>query len=64
MLNEVINYDSEINRRYNILSNIVYIYINKNVIFNKFYITLLLNNKFINNCFYNNEKTNLRQIKN
>ena len=56
--NEIIIGDSEINRRYDILSNIVYAYINKNVMLNRFYIMLLLNNKFINDRFYNNEKKN------
>ena len=55
ILNEIIVGDNEINRRYDIFLNVVYIYINKSVIRNKSYIMLLLNNKFISDNFYNNE---------
>ena len=44
------------------LSNIVYTYIYKSVIFDKSYITLLLINKLLSNRFNNNEKTNLKRI--
>ena len=47
--NEIINSDNKINQRRDILSNIIYININKNVVFDKSYMMLLLNNKFINN---------------
>ena len=38
------------------LLNIVYAYINKDVIFNKSHITLLLKSEFISDRLYNNEK--------
>ena len=44
------------------LSNIVYVYINENAMFNKLDMIMLLNNKFINDRFYDNEKTNFRRI--
>ena len=44
------------------LSNIVYKYINKNDMLDKLDTMLLLNNKFMNDRFYDNEKTDLRRI--
>ena len=44
------------------LSNIVYVYINESVMLDRLNIIMLLNNKFINDRFYNNEKTDFRRI--
>ena len=44
------------------LSNIIYVYINKSVIFDKLDMMLLISNKFISDRFYNSEKTNLSRI--
>ena len=41
--------DSEISWRYDIFSNIIYVYIKKSVMLDKLDMTLLLNNKFLNN---------------
>ena len=47
--NEATNSDNEVNRRRDMSSNIVYIYIKKGVMLDKSHVTLLLNNEFINN---------------
>ena len=43
-------------------SNIVYAYINEGVIFDRLNVMLLLNNEFMNDRFYDSEKTDLRRI--
>ena len=60
--NETIDDDNEILWRYEMLSNIIYAYINKSVIFDKLDMMLLINNEFISDRFYNSEKTNLSRI--
>ena len=49
MLRKRFNGDKDINWRYNMSSNIIYIYIKKGVMLDKSHMTLLLNNKFISN---------------
>ena len=49
--NEVINCDSEVNRSYDMLSNIVYTCINKGVMLDRPHVTLLLISEFLSNHF-------------
>ena len=44
--------DSEVNWRYNMASNIIYAYIKKGVMLDRFNMTLLLNNKSLNDRFW------------
>ena len=47
--NEAINSDSEVNRRRDMFSDIVYVYIRKGVMLDRSHMTLLLNNEFMSN---------------
>ena len=60
--NEDIDDDNEVLWRHDMFSNIVYTYINENAMLDRLDMMLLINNEFMSDRFYNNEKTDLRRI--